>query len=398
MSTDVVKQELRGALEGLRAAVAGVLDQAIGPRCRPRDLVRAFDLHQTLAWKLTRVAYGGDLYDDARFVPGESGFERFLRGAADRAPRDAIDRVRAARRRFEQTMLVHAGDRESRDVLLQGLAGTPHQDPTSYRRAGYRCNSFVWGVQTRVRIQAHIVHRAAQPGRIDIAQIRGFVGVRRLNPSSPLVLAHRVLLTGTGASSVSMEPIDELHNGVPLLRPFCSESLPRIVKQRGTEGEETLQFDEGIAIGEKSAVTCFTGEVWRAGASMYATEEDQSARHGVRIRAPIGLLVHDLVVERGLFGANLAPDLLVVSELSDVPWYRQPRDGLALLDVPERVVRLPDGIASAAMVGVPRYDEILTYACDKLGFDPAGFDVYRVRMQYPIIPTAVAIQFQLPKP
>lgn len=397
MSVDVVKQEVRVALEDLRKAVAGVLEEAVGPRCRPRDLVRTFDLHQTLAWKITRVAHGGDPYEDARFVPGESGFERFLSVVTGRAAGDTIERVREARTRFEQTMLAHAGDRESRDVILRGLASEQQPDPTSYRRAGYRCNSFVWGVQTRVRLQAHVVHRATDSGRIDIAQVRGFVDVRRLRTTSPLVLARRVLV-GEGTSSVGMEPIDGLHNEVPLLRPFCSDPLPKIVRERGPGGEELLQFDEGVAIGARSAVTCFTGEVWRGGASLYATGDDRWARHGVRIRAPIKLLVHDLVIERGLFGAGLSPELIVASELSDIPWYRQPPDRLAQLEVPERVVRLPEGIASASLTEVPRYGEVLAFTCDKLGWNPADFDVFRVRMEYPVIPTAVVMRFPLLDP
>ena len=46
---------------------------------------------------------------------------------------------------------------------------------------------------------------------------------------------------------------------------------------------------------------------------------------------------------------------------------------------------------------VPRYPKIAGYVFDRLGWDGSRFDVYRCRVQYPIVPSSVMLQFELPE-
>lgn len=46
---------------------------------------------------------------------------------------------------------------------------------------------------------------------------------------------------------------------------------------------------------------------------------------------------------------------------------------------------------------VPRYAEMIQYAFDRLGWDEARFDVYRCRVEYPVMPSSVVVRFDLPE-
>ena len=46
---------------------------------------------------------------------------------------------------------------------------------------------------------------------------------------------------------------------------------------------------------------------------------------------------------------------------------------------------------------VPRYSKIAGYVFDRLGWDGSRFDVYRCRVQSPVVPSTVTLQFELPE-
>ena len=52
-----------------------------------------------------------------------------------------------------------------------------------------------------------------------------------------------------------------------------------------------------------------------------------------------------------------------------------------------------DGVIRTAEV--PRYDEMRGFVFQRLGWNPADFDVYRLRVDYPVLSTAMALSFKL---
>ena len=47
---------------------------------------------------------------------------------------------------------------------------------------------------------------------------------------------------------------------------------------------------------------------------------------------------------------------------------------------------------------IPRHAEMVEYVCRQIDCDPARLDVYRVRIDYPIIPTSIGMEHDLPAP
>jgi len=46
---------------------------------------------------------------------------------------------------------------------------------------------------------------------------------------------------------------------------------------------------------------------------------------------------------------------------------------------------------------LPRYPEMIAQVCDRLGWDVSQFDVYRCRIEYPIMTSLAAIWFPMPE-
>ena len=43
----------------------------------------------------------------------------------------------------------------------------------------------------------------------------------------------------------------------------------------------------------------------------------------------------------------------------------------------------------------PKYPDMGRYVFDRLGWDAARFDVYRCRVEYPVLPSSVVMEFAL---
>jgi hypothetical protein len=62
----------------------------------------------------------------------------------------------------------------------------------------------------------------------------------------------------------------------------------------------------------------------------------------------------------------------------------------------ESVAHLGRGPSALYATDVPRYVEMGRYIFDRLGWDAERFLVYRCRLEYPVLPSTVVMQFDLP--
>ncbi len=46
---------------------------------------------------------------------------------------------------------------------------------------------------------------------------------------------------------------------------------------------------------------------------------------------------------------------------------------------------------------MPRYGEMAAYVFDRLGWDAEQFEVFRCRVEYPVMHSAVVVRFPLPE-
>jgi hypothetical protein len=400
------EEHARQALLHLRGAFAEIIEALPGHITRPHELSKCLSIDTKLAWKIAHVAHGSDPFMAVQHIPGTAAIDVFLKAVADQnVPAERIEAVETAVGEFERLIEVHAGDRATLEMMLLSFASEGRRRADlAQRKAAFTANSYIWGIQARTQLKTDILFPATEKGRLDIATVRGFVGLRRIRPNVPWVIArarvaddHGKVLTPAGREP--LDPVDDDsagRAGAPLLREFCSQPLPEFRRVSGSHGFLEDQLVEG-EVGKTGAVTCITGEVTRSVASYFRAENNRVAALLARMHTPCEALLFDLLVHEDLFGP-IEPELAVYSELEGgrpvPPIEGRERDRLV---TGESVEYLGKGPSVLHTPHVPRYPEMIRYAFGKLGWDAQRFDVYRVEMQYPIIPTSVAMVHELPE-
>jgi hypothetical protein len=401
-----LQEEASRVLPEIRNSFAGILANLPSRTRRPADIRRVMGIHQTLAWKIMQIVKAKDPFAAAQYIPGAEGVNIFL-DAARRldTPEEVIARARAAMDDFRQLIADHAGDRASLELMLGASAteGSPQTDLT-YRKGGFQCASYTWGIQARARLMTIMLYAHSDPNLIRCAKIAGFVGLRRVRPHICWPLAQPMYGDYEEGSNVprekpflAIDPDGALPQGVPLLRQFSTVS-PDAVKRIALPNGQLEDCWVGSPVGDKAAIDCFTGEVVRQPSPRYADEENLYIEVGTRIRTPMEVLVQDLIVHRDLYG-RIEPESTVYSELSVQPWFDTPqakRRDQDVLPFSETVEYLGAGPTVIHTPDIPRYEEMMQFAFGKLGWDIDPCDVYRVRVAYPVIATALTVRFPMP--
>jgi hypothetical protein len=393
-------------IASVRNAFAAILDSLPGHVARAHEVSKAFGVHKKLGWQIANVVYEPNLFAAAHHIPGATSVKRFLDAAAERrVNRELIACAEEAVSGFQQLIETHAGDRESLHMMLATSADESSQDERiELRRLAFVGNSSIWGVQAKAQLRAHFLHPGTRDGWLDVASIRGFVGFQRLRRDVPWLVTRMRVDNDTDAPRQQPEraPLDpgaaQEHEGqgVPLLRPFCSQPLPqfrRTVTPDGFVQDELL----GGPIGRTAAIDCFTGEICRNLGSYYRDERNWLWRVRARMRTPCRVLIVDQFVHEEVFGP-IQPELCVYSELT------QGAEGLHTeqlegnrLPITGSVLDLGYGTGAIHTPEVRRYAEMVGYVFDRLQWEAKRFRVYRVRLEFPPIPTSVGMVSPLPE-
>lgn len=399
---DVLEADARRVIPRVQSAFAQVLQGIPGRPRRPVEVSRVLGVHGTLAWKVVQVATGSDPLAAAQRLPGASGIEIFLRAAGKAgATNQAISDAREAVRAYHTLIDAHAGDRPSLELMFNGLSTEGRADSdVAYRREGFRCASHVWGVQTRARVMTYFVNASADDRALDVACVHGYVGLRRLRPNSSWTLARGLVVNAEKQivkTELRREPIapeQVLAGGIPALRKFCSKPMPPVERLvRPDSIEDRLAPGP---IGEAGAMTYFAGEVFRGESDRYQRDPRGYDLYGVQIRTPAQRLIMDLFLSRRVF-EELRPELLLFSELSGVPWPMQDADKTDFLPTTDTVDRLGTGPDAVTTTELPEHAALAADVLKRLKWENEEFDVWRLRMEYPVLGTAPVLKMPLPR-
>jgi hypothetical protein len=134
--------------------------------------------------------------------------------------------------------------------------------------------------------------------------------------------------------------------------------------------------------------------VVRNAAPYYRDEHNLHNEYTAFVRAPCEVLINDLFVHEDMFGP-LTPELIVFGDLLGGPEYPGGGREPPRLPVDEAVDYLGKGPGGIATADVPRYAELARYVFERLGWDGERFDVYRVRVAYPVVPSIVVMRHPL---
>lgn len=385
----------------VRASLAETLSQLGIDPTKPQVMSRQLGLDKSLAWKTSRLVSDDDPFAAMPRLPGRSG-QKILIKALEQAGAsvESLKSVQDSMDEFERLVEIHAGDRETLEVMVSSLSaqGAPEREETS-RKLAFQGNSAIFGVQARVQTTAHIVAPSKTPDYIDIAVLNGLVDLRRLRADTPWAVAILRSYTDSGvekeyAGVTAMDGGKVPSDGLPLLSAFSSPQLPSMLKSRTTDGGIRYELPGG-AVGNTGSCTCITGWISQAAGCLRRTPDDRFGEHAVHWNTPAELAVFDLFMHRSLTFAH-KPRALVYSQLPGGPIY--PRDGheRGILPLSEGMIELgsPPELMTPEL---PRYRTMIEMGCTSLGFLAGDFVGFRMRMRYPPIPTMAVYRYELPE-
>jgi hypothetical protein len=125
---------------------------------------------------------------------------------------------------------------------------------------------------------------ADDPDQLDMAMVRGHLGLRRLRPVDgfPIFRMRQWSEAGQAVGTQRWEPIEVGSRPGPALVSTRAMS-PRSSGRDG--GRHGLRHQPG-PIGNRGAFDCFYGDMLRAGASRYRTDDDITGEFGATITVP----------------------------------------------------------------------------------------------------------------
>jgi hypothetical protein len=384
----------------LRSALAQLIAAAPDDIAKGADLHRSFRLDRTLSWKVFKVAHATDPMAAGAHVPSPASMGTLFKAARKRGvPEALIESAARVAEEFEDVVADHAGDRAAFDSMVSALAqdDTCEQMDLVHRRLGFRAQRHILGVQARTHVKLLALQPSQDPEWLDAVLIQGFVGLRRLRGDAPLIISYSGARDDEGgAQQVRRRPLGHATggDGMCLLTEYCSQPLPEFRTSQMEDGflrGEVLTRD----VGNRAAATCFEGHVVSPAMPRYRRKGNDVVASVVVVRNPCEVLVVDLLVPPTLYGLVKPSAYVKTDHLGD-----SSRDLVTKYDC-----RLPGQPAvrhlgrSASVLhtpDVPRYAEMAHDAFERAGWNAEEFDVYRCRIEYPVMPSSVVVEFDLP--
>ena len=221
----------------------------------------------TLAWQVHKLSTSRDPMAEAAGIPGATAMARFLEAAAARGvPAQHIRDAAIAINEFDALVKTHAGDRTAFDSMLSSIGGNgSEQIDLQHKRAAFKANAHLWGVQAEVQLSCFVFQPSANdPDRLDLLGIRGLLGLKRLRREASWVISRARMSDDDGQirRSIHVQPIDPIDSDSPsvsLLRKFCTQPLPKFRSVPTEAGFVNVQL-EPTSVGNTSAITCLLAE------------------------------------------------------------------------------------------------------------------------------------------
>ena len=393
--------ETRPVLIALSKALGSLIRAIPVPITGPRELERALNIDYMLAWRAYTVATATDAGAIARAVPRSAPMERLLKAAARRRiPSSTIAGVRKAYSAFEEVVQRHAGEGPKRGRggglrvggrgAFDALVGSVHPSAArnldlASRRAGFKANSYEWGVQTGAHVMTTIYHRGAKPPMVDGVTVTAFIGVHATRKNAKIRLMQRLGSFSAADPAAAVKPTLAYGESV-ILEEFSSKPLPRMEPTTNTLGmqETNLVFEE---IGKAASVNVFLANTTR---DMYKSQPQPSFGSMLGISIPREVTFVDVLVPVGWCDSGTVR----ASRHGHINMYEGVPQRIPEFELPmsETAVHLGTDLGVLDIPEVPRYPEVVRHVLEELGWSQTVFDVFRLRVPYPTMHTWVHLR------
>ncbi len=403
-SIPAFEDHVKAVLARVRSAFAELLASVGADPTRPQEVARQLNLNKNLTWKISRIIRAGDPAAAVPHIPGKAGMTILLDSFKKAgASIHTIKAVRMAIAEFEEMRSIHAGDRESLEMLLGNLApnaGT-QQQAEGLRKLAFQGNSATWGVQARVQLCVNVIAPDSdKPDWVDLAWLSGLFDFRRLRRDAVWAMAstRKAKDDGTSVEVGPIEAIDPNFEGdgkIPLVGALCSTPVPELRAVPGPDGMVRYELLEG-PVGNTAAASCVIGIYGRAFVRRTCAPNDTIGEHVARLYTPAELLIHDLFVHRDLRYA-LSPEIFLYSQMPGGPVFPASGRDQGMLPVPEQLQQLGACPPDFVTPELPQYSQQLRAVFDRLKWNPKEFHGFRFKIHYPPIPAIAVLRYNLPE-
>src|SRR5262245_22891554 len=371
----------------LRRTITPVLEAVAGVSPRPTRISRAIGLDKSLASRLVRAVQSTSDLDLMHLVPSPGGLRIFAELARRHADPASISNLLAATDRFEELLDSVPGGRASIDAQISDSSHVALLKREHIaKQASFKAMSFLLGHFCDVLTTTLFLVPSANGRRVDGIEIQRRIGLRRLRPSTPLVL---LSLWGepddaVSENAISLDTLDG-QRGDPasyLLSAFCTQPLPELEVMR--EGEMTAL----VLAGDPSilAPSHLTSAMRiRNGWPIEPEAQVQSLR-GYVLHTPCRQIVRDVYIAESLY-PDATPQVSFVLP-GPRPSLRTPReDGrrhYSEVDLARSIENLPGGPQSYDIPGVVNHSAVVRHVLERTGHGLTPFRGWRLAMTYPV--------------
>ena len=399
-----VKEDARRALNGVRKSFGAALAELHEPVTRPNHIQQALGIDKMLAWRLSKVIYEPEIFDAVAHLPQSSAIGRFFkalekRGVSSARIQDAQDAIDG----FTEVVRIHAGDRAMFDMMLASSTdNAAHEMSRAQQRSAYQANSFLWGIQAQAQVAIAMIRPSDDdPSRVDMVSARGLLRLRRLKEDLPWTFGRFRCVSHDNDNSVSLNaspietpPLSTTQDTnlppVPLLEKFCTHPIPQVRRVKSRDGfiEDTLV---GTPAGNTAATDIFVADIARSAAPRY-TANTGRANTCVKVHTPVENLYLDLLLHNDLVPKAI-PELTVYTDLRHSD--DGPRTNRQQLKALGGLYHLGSAADSTFDPEWPPCASLIEHITNQLAWDLSQFQIYRVRLEHPIMPSLVEVSWPL---
>jgi hypothetical protein len=373
-------------------AVGQVIEHLPGPIRRAADLQRVLGVDRALGWQLFRVGTG-DPIEAGPHVPRPAPLNKALLAAARRAvPASIIEEARQAAAEFESLVDRHAGDRGAFDAMARGLAAdNDGQVHLKDRRAAFRANSNIWGLNALASYSCLVFHDSQAAGKEDSVLVVGHVGVQKIRPAIRMSLGYQwgvYRSEQVGGPRVRISAQRE----VAFLEAYSASPLPNMTTREIEPGLMEASLELG-AVGRSGAVTYFARHIARE-----ASDHTAPSWWGgnMTCRVPAEVMVQDVLIPVGWSDPSTA-SATAFGNLQDIRRLvaRDPGDRLPCAC---EMVCLGQDLARLHTPAVARCPDMIADAIRSMEWEGTRFDIFRCVVEYPVLHTSVATRVDSANP
>jgi hypothetical protein len=366
------------------------------PTRTPADLVKTTGVNKDIASRFLMALAKRDPLAVVYYMPGVESLRRLSRGARARAADGAaVQRFELAISAFEELLQDDLGGRHALDAMASAwLPEARERFEAASRQMAFRAAANLRGLECQTLLNSVLFSPGAEEDRYDSVSIQGLIGMQRLRPGVHLTIATYDWLgdsAGRTSLTVDGQRIGGDESARELLTQFCrGDPLALRVARAGKLTKFQLV---GEALGAGAASDAFFGVYVPGQMRRYAREGGQNGAHSEVLEVPTQRLVMDVLMHPDVW-PGVEPELQMydtcVRGTASVNDRARDADRVDMLDSLRLIGR---GIECCRVAEGPKYLDVLRWTCEKRGWDPGSFRVYRLDSRYPVVGVQYAMVF-----